>query len=186
MRWWPWPPYQRTIHGSIWAIFKVLPGLLHTGNVKDGVERPHYALDVLRGKTAVLHSIDDIATAALLFHGSESMAASLTSLFMVYLLDFLRYGSAVRYVRPVIRQQFSSRAPAQLGMGPEGTAASLSACGSWPWGGLSHLRRWCLFARSPWREVTAHPPPGSPQMAWFPSQCRAEEEKISLYLPRSL
>ena len=87
---------------------------------------------------------------------------------------------------PSSDSSFRHGAPAQFGMGPEGTAASLSACGSWPWGGLSHLRRWCLFARSPWREVTAHPPPGSPQMAWFPSQCRAEEEKISLYLPRSL
>lgn len=29
------------------------------------------------------------------------------------------------------------------GGGPEGQAASLSGCGSWPWGGLSHLRHWC-------------------------------------------
>src|SRR5699024_11400228 len=53
------------------------------------------------------------------------MAASLTSLFMVYLLDFLRYGSAVRYVRPVIRQQFSSRRSRAVRNGTRGDGGQL-------------------------------------------------------------
>ncbi|MDK2813419.1 MAG: hypothetical protein PWQ08_674 [Clostridiales bacterium] len=42
--------------------------------------------------------------------------------------------------------------------------ASLSYCGSWPWAGPSPLATLVLIARSPFGEVPAHPPPGSPRL----------------------
>ena len=51
---------------------------------------------------------------------------------------------------PVIRQQYSVRRSLATSSGsPEGQAANLSICGSWPWGGKSPLAALVLIARSP-------------------------------------
>ena len=59
-------------------------------------------------------------------------------------------GAPYLFLWPVIRQQYSVRRSLATSSGsPEGQAANLSICGSWPWGGKSPLAALVLIARSP-------------------------------------
>lgn len=78
---------------------------------------------------------------------------------------FIKLGAPRSFSCPATRQRYSARRPCTTdNCGPEEQAASLSNCGSWPWTGPAHLRRWCC-SLVPVEEVTAHPPLGSPRYA---------------------
>ena len=64
-------------------------------------------------------------------------------------------GAPYLFLWPVIRQQYSVRRSLATSSGsPEGQAANLSICGSWPRGGKFPLAALVLIARSP---VLGHP-----------------------------
>ena len=97
---------------------------------------------------------------------------------------FLGLGAPSSFSCPATRQRYSARRPRTTdNCGPEEQAASLSNCGSWPWTGPAHLRRWCC-SLVPVEEVTAHPPLGSPRYARGRPLFRCGEENLLSYTTR--
>ena len=133
---------------SVEAVLKVLLGLLQPAEIKDLMELGHHTPDVCRRKPAVLHSIDDIAPAGVvaLRLGKQGRQFGII-LHVGFLLD-KSFGSVTlislaRHKRAIFSMTFPR------GWRPGGQAANLSGCGSWPWGGLSYLWRWCCCSFSP-------------------------------------
>ena len=146
---------------SVGAVLKVLLGLLQPAEVKDFMELRHHTPDVRGRKPAVLHSVDDIATAGVvaLRLGKQGHQFGII-LHVGFLLD-KSFGSATlislaRHKTAILsmtlpRGRRPGRASGQL------VRLRIVAVG---W--LVPLAALVLFARSPAGEVTAHPPPGSP------------------------
>ena len=59
----PYSTLGQLVPRSVGAILKVLLGLLQPAEIKDLMELGHYTPDVRGRKTAVFHSVDDIAPA---------------------------------------------------------------------------------------------------------------------------
>ena len=155
------PSSTKKIGVRVGAVLKVLLGLLQPTDVKDLMELCHHTSDVRGRKTAVFHSVDDIAPAGIVTPrlGKQSTLDRVL-LHVVFLLD-KKFGSATlislaRHKTAILSMTLRG------GGGPEGQAASLSDCGSWPWGGLSPLRDAGVVRSFSFRRSHSAPAPGSP------------------------
>ena len=110
------------VQKSVRAFLKVLLGLFQTADVENLIELSHHTPDVRGRKTAVFHSVDDIASAGIVAPRLGQHSSQHRIIVHSVIPHFHKWRGAPRsFSCPVIRQPYSA------------TALPLKGCGGlWP------------------------------------------------------
>src|SRR5699024_9459574 len=101
----------QSVQKSVRAFLKVLLGLFQTADVENLIELRHHAPDVVGRKPAVLHRVDDIATAGIVAPRLGQHSSQHRIIVHSVIPHFHKWRGAPRsFSCPVIRQPYSAAA----------------------------------------------------------------------------
>ena len=108
----------QSVQKSVRAFLKVLLGLFQTADVENLIELRHHAPDVVGRKPAVLHRVDDIATAGIVAPRLGQHSSQHRIIVHSVIPHFHKWRGAPRsFSCPVIRQPYSAATLPHKGCG---------------------------------------------------------------------